>query len=86
MTIGSTIETKRKLKGWSQAKLAKKLGCTDAAVSMWESDLTIPRVSRLRKIASALGLSHDELLSLLPASTVKSVAARAAAAAKKEAA
>ena len=37
--------------GYSQAKVAKDMGVSDAAVSMWETGKTRPRASLLVKLA-----------------------------------
>lgn len=48
--------------GYSQAKVAKEMGVSDAAVSMWETGKTRPRASLLVKLAELYGCSLDELL------------------------
>ena len=37
-SIGKTIATLRKAKGWTQVELAEKLNVSDKAVSKWESE------------------------------------------------
>lgn len=38
--IGVFISDQRKMKGWTQSQLAKKLGVTDKAVSKWENGVS----------------------------------------------
>ena len=53
--------------GYSQAKVAKDMGVSDAAVSMWETGKTRPRASLLVKLAGLYCCSLDELLTGNPA-------------------
>lgn len=48
--------------GLSQAAVAKKMGVSDAAVSMWETGKTCPRVSLLVGLAGLYCCTVDELL------------------------
>ena len=48
--------------GYYQAKVAKDMGVSDAAVSMWETGKTRPRASLLVKLAGLYCCSLDELL------------------------
>lgn len=48
--------------GYSQAKLAKAVGVTDAAVCQWETGKQLPRAALLPKIAATLNCTVDELL------------------------
>ncbi len=48
--------------GYSQAKVAKDMGVSDAAVSMWETGKTRPRAALLVKLAGLYSCSLDELL------------------------
>ena len=52
--------------GLSQVEVAKRIGVSDAAVSMWETGKTIPRASLLLKLANLYHCTVDELLSDLP--------------------
>ena len=49
-------------KGMKQVDLAKRLGCTEATVSNWCLGIKHPRITMIDKIASALGVSTDDLL------------------------
>ena len=57
-----TIEEARKAKGMTQEQLAKLLGVTQGAVAQWENGLTHPSFLMLPKVASALGVTVDELI------------------------
>lgn len=50
----------------SQAAVAKQMGVSDAAVSMWETGKTRPRASLLVKLAGLYCCTVDELLSENP--------------------
>lgn len=52
----------REKSGLSQVAVAKKVGVSDAAVSMWETGKTKPRASLLPVIARIYGVTVDELL------------------------
>lgn len=54
--------------GLSQGKVARELGITDAAVSMWENGKTRPRAALLVKLAELYHCSVDELLTDNPCS------------------
>lgn len=57
-----TIEEARKAKGLTQEQLAKLLGITQGAVAQWENGMTHPSFQMLPKVASALGVTVDELI------------------------
>ena len=61
--FGATITTLRKHRGMTQAVLAKVLNVSDKAVSKWETGLGFPEITLLPKLAAALGVSVDYLLS-----------------------
>lgn len=58
----SFLSARRKA-GLSQMAVAKEMGISDAAVSMWETGKTRPRAAILSKLAKLYGCSVDELLS-----------------------
>lgn len=57
-----SLLTARRNAGLSQVEVAKKLGITDAAVSMWENGKTYPRTAFLSKLAQIYGCTVDEML------------------------
>lgn len=61
-TIGNRIAKFRKAKGMTQEDLAAKLGVSSQAVSKWENDISCPDIGLLPALASALGVTTDELL------------------------
>jgi len=62
MTIGKRIKRLRERKGLTQAELGKLLGLSDKAVSTWENDLKVPRMSTLQKIADIFCVSGSYLM------------------------
>ena len=52
--------------GLSRVEVAKRIGVSDAAVSMWETGKTRPRASLLLTLANLYHCTVDELLSDLP--------------------
>ena len=57
----NSIKCKRESAGWTQARLARKLGISRATVAMWETGKSRPRYDMLPKIARLLGCTIDEL-------------------------
>ena len=62
-TMGAIICEARKNKGMTQAELAQSMNVTDKAVSKWERDLSCPDVSSIPRLAEALGIPLEELMS-----------------------
>lgn len=60
--LKDSIRYLRKLKGFSQQELAKKLGISFKTVSHWESGYSEPSIELLRKLKIVLDASYDELL------------------------
>lgn len=69
-TLGMIIAELRKEKGMTQLELAEKMRVTDKAVSKWERDLSCPDINSLPNLASALGVSVDELMQFNKESSV----------------
>ena len=63
MTTGELIKAARKKAGMTQAQLAEKLGISYVGVSQWENDLRNPKLDTLQRIASALGVPVQDLIS-----------------------
>lgn len=61
-SIGKTIASLRKAKGWTQAELAEKLHVSDKAVSKWESEAGLPEISQLPIMAALFNVSTDYLM------------------------
>ena len=61
-SIGKTIASLRKEKGWTQAELAKRLNISDKAVSKWESESGLPDTTIFPDLAKVLGVSIDYLM------------------------
>lgn len=62
MTIGQAIKKARKSKGYTQAKIAKKIGVKQSTVSFWETDRFSPTIMLAVCLADALGITLDELV------------------------
>lgn len=58
----TTIRDLRIRCGLSQTQLASLMGVTQGAVNQWESGATHPKIMLLPKLASALGVTVDELI------------------------
>ena len=65
MSIGKNIAKYRKAKGLTQEELGAKLGVTNQAVSKWESEVSMPDVMLLPKIANALNITLDDLYGIV---------------------
>ena len=50
-SIGKTIASLRKSKGWTQVELAEKLNVSDKTVSKWESESGLPEISQFPTLA-----------------------------------
>lgn len=61
--IGKYISECRKVKGFTQSKLAEELGITDKAVSKWETGKSMPDVALFHPLCELLDISLNELLS-----------------------
>lgn len=59
---GAFIKSLRAEKGLTQKELAEKLGCTDKAVSRWETGIGLPDASLLLSLSELFGVSVNELL------------------------
>lgn len=60
--IGTFIKTQRTELNMTQKDLAEKIGCTDKAISRWETGKGLPDSSFLVPLADILGISVNELL------------------------
>lgn len=62
MDFAKILAYLRKERGFTQAKLAEKIGVSRQAVSKWESGLTFPEKDKLQLLAQALGVTVESLL------------------------
>ena len=62
MSIGSNIQTARKLNNMTQKQLAEKINKTEASVKKYESDSTNIPVSVLEDIANVFNISKETLI------------------------
>lgn len=58
------IRQARKARNWTQEQLAEAVGTTQQTINRWESGITEPKVSDLKKISSALGITLSFLLDI----------------------
>lgn len=63
MTTGQLIKAARKKAGMTQEELGKKTGVSGSSMAQWENDLRNPKLDTLQRIASALGVPVQELIS-----------------------
>ncbi len=68
MNLGSIIRKARRANDYTQEELAELLGITVSAVSQWEQNRTLPDITLVPGICSALKISADELFGTDPAS------------------
>ena len=61
-SIGKTIATLRKTKGWTQVELAEKLNVSDKAISKWESEAGFPEISQFPELAKVFDVTIDYLM------------------------
>lgn len=62
MTIGKSIKQAREKRGFSQWRLARLSGISQALISKWELEKCVPMFFSLIRIADALDISLDELV------------------------
>ena len=62
MTLGERIKEQRKSAGFSQEKLAERMGISRQAVTKWESGQSAPSSDNLFKLAEVLGCPVSALL------------------------
>lgn len=62
MKIGSFIKSQRTELNMTQKDLAEKIGCTDKAVSRWETGKGLPDMSFIIPLSKELNVSINELL------------------------
>lgn len=63
MTTGQLIKAARKKAGVTQEELGKKIGVSGSSMAQWENDLRNPKLDTLQRIAAALGVPVQELIS-----------------------
>lgn len=63
LKIGEFIKSQRTKLGMTQKELADKIGCTDKAISRWETGKGMPDVSFLIPLSNELNVTLNELLS-----------------------
>ena len=71
--IGDNIRYLRKMAGYSQQQLAKKLDIKQASVSNWESGKTMPDTKYLSKLMEIFNVPMDDLFSEEPRRELDSI-------------
>ena len=61
--VGEKIKSLRKLKKWTQAELAEKVGIEPVSIARIETGLNFPKEENLVSIANALNIEVSELFS-----------------------
>ena len=61
-SMGRTLANLRKLKGWTQAQLAQRLSLTQPIIARWENGRATPNDASLGRLAEALGVTKEALL------------------------
>ena len=59
--VGKKIRLLRRLKGWTQAELARHMGCARITINLWEKNKSIPKDKNLKKLAQIFGISTEAL-------------------------
>lgn len=58
------IAEAREARGWTQEQLAEAVGTTQQTIQRWESGHTDPKVSNVKKISNALGITMSFILNI----------------------
>jgi transcriptional regulator with XRE-family HTH domain len=66
MSLGKKLKKYRTEKGITQTALAKSIGIYQKNISDYEKDSVVPSITMIKKIADALGVSLDHLMSSDP--------------------
>jgi len=61
--MGRRIKVARARADWTQARLAQRVGVAIATVSRWESDEVVPRLDEVERMAQALTVPVQYLVS-----------------------
>lgn len=61
-SLGRTLTSLRKLKGWTQAQLAERLSLTQPIIARWENGRATPNETNLGRLAEALGVTPESIL------------------------
>ena len=62
MKVALRIKELRLEKGFTQKKLAEKVGCSASMVTRWEKEESEPTATAIVKLSEALGCTTDYLL------------------------
>lgn len=73
MSLGQRIRNLRKEKGLTMVELGRLIDAPQSAISNWESDVNLPNVSRLSKLAKLFGITVEELIGDETLNTTQSI-------------
>lgn len=62
VTFGQRVRQLRLDHGYTQMELAEMLDTSQSAISMYEQDIRIPKLKRIRDFAEVFNVSYFELL------------------------
>jgi transcriptional regulator with XRE-family HTH domain len=62
LTFGERLKTIRTWQALSGGELAEKIGCSQAALSMWESNKRLPSLKQFRSLCKALNIPYSMML------------------------
>lgn len=65
MTFGERLRQERKNRLWKQKDMAIRCGCSQKEISEYESGKRVPGLSRIRAIATVLGIEPVEMYGLV---------------------
>ncbi len=60
--FGKKVRKYRKLRGWSQEKLAEEVGVATKTISQWENGKSLLEHANLLKLYEVLGVKEENLL------------------------
>lgn len=63
MSLGEKLMQLRKKEGFSQEEVAEKLNVTRRTVSKWETDQTVPELSKLKSLSQIYNIRIETLIS-----------------------
>ena len=61
--IGSFISRLRREQNITQKELANKIGVSDKTISKWETGKSVPDITYIESVCTALGITMNELIS-----------------------
>lgn len=69
--IGERISKLRVERGWSQTRLARKMGTNVRSIQDWENGTSLPSVINIRKLCKIFSTTTDYLLNMDQVPTIR---------------